>query len=61
MSQGYPTLPEVEDADARQLVWWVRYLPSPTDENRPTLIRIIERRNALPEAERVAASKAVGW
>lgn len=58
---AYPTMEQVEAASAVELVGWLRFLPSPTDEQRPVLERIIERRNALPADERVAASKAVGW
>lgn len=59
---GYPTLEEVEGADVRQLLAWTRGLPSPDDEHRPILGRILMRlrdeRAKDPDAY-VAASKSL--
>lgn len=57
---GYPTEEQVEAADAVDLQRWLRYLPSPTDAERPVMDRIIACWQVLPRDERVAASKAVG-
>lgn len=61
MSAIYPTMEQVEEASAVDIVRWLRHLPSPDDEHRPILDRIIERNRALTDEERVAASKTVGW
>lgn len=58
---GYPTPDQVESASAEALQRWVRYLPSPTDEQRPTMERILARYSELDADARVAASKRVGW
>jgi hypothetical protein len=57
----YPTMDEVERADAVSLTRWVRYLPSPTDAQRDIMDRIIARRQALSDGDKIAASKEVGW
>ena len=62
--QGYPTMEDVEVADQTQLMRWVRYLPSPNDDNRPILVRILERQAELCESDpagHTQASKDVGW
>ena len=62
--QGYPSLADVEQADQTQLIRWVRYLPSPDDDNRPILERILERQAKLREGDQagyIQASKDVGW
>ncbi|MDQ1584537.1 MAG: hypothetical protein QOF36_2591 [Microbacteriaceae bacterium] len=59
---AYPTAEQVEAADVRQLLGWVRGLPSPDDEHRPLLDRIIERMQALREQDPsayVSASKSL--
>lgn len=61
---GYPTLAQVEEAGQAELIRWTRYLPSPSDADRPTLERILERLRTVREEDpdgHVAASKAVGW
>lgn len=64
MSPDYPTLEQVEAASLEQLTQWQRFLSSPTDENRPTLERIMARHAELRAADpaaAIAASKSVGW
>ena len=60
---AYPTMEQVEAADIVALTSWVRRLPSPDDDDRPVLERIMARYHAAkisnPSAA-VAASKAVG-
>lgn len=59
---GYPTAEQVEAADVRQLLGWTRGLPSPDDESRPTLDRILVRLAAEREKDNgayVAASKSL--
>lgn len=61
---GWPTMAEVEQADVRQLLGWNRFLPSPTDEERPAATRAFERLGELQEADPAAftaASKDLGW
>lgn len=62
MTATWPTPAEVEAADMRQLLAWVRYLPSPGDVDRPVLDRIVvrlrEKRVADP-AGYTAASKSL--
>lgn len=58
---SYPTLEAVDQADAVQIVGWYRFLPSPTDDKRPIMDRIVERFQALDPEERTRASKQVGW
>lgn len=58
---SYPTLEQVDEADAVTIVGWYRFLPSPTDDKRPIMDRIVARFQALPQEERTAASKQVGW
>ena len=57
---NYPTMAEVEAATRYQLLRWTRYLPSPDDEHRPILERIMARQKETggitPEL-----SKKVGW
>lgn len=60
----YPTSDEIERAGLETLVVWNRYLPSPTDEQRPILERIVARYRDLAEqdpAAAVRASRRVGW
>ena len=56
----YPTMAQVESADRVQLLRWTRFLPSPSDEKRKVLNRILARQQATggitPEI-----SKQVGW
>jgi hypothetical protein len=56
----YPTMDQVNLASRVQICTWYRFLPSPDDEHRPILERIIERFKELggftPEI-----SKRVGW
>jgi hypothetical protein len=62
VSQGYPSPEHVEAADVRSLLGWVRGLPSPTDENRPLLDRILVRLREEREKDNgayVAASKSL--
>lgn len=64
MSRGYPTMEQVEAAGQGALMSWSRFLPSPTDENRPVLDRILARQAELREENPggyVAASKSAGW
>lgn len=59
---GYPTMDEVEGADLRQLLAWTRGLPSPDDEHRPILERILKRLGEEREKDPggyVAASKSL--
>lgn len=58
---NYPTIEQVDAASAEDVVRWVRFLPSPNDEQRPIMDRIVKRNRELPDEERVKASKAVGW
>lgn len=62
MNQGYPSAAQVEHADVRQLLGWTRGLPSPIDENRPLLDRIVIRLGEEREKDNgayVAASKSL--
>lgn len=64
MTRRWPTLEEVEAADVRQLLSWNRFLPSPTDEERPAADRVFKRLGELKAADPaafVAASKDLGW
>lgn len=59
---GYPTMEQVENADVRALLGWTRGLPSPDDEHRPILERILERlaeKRAEDPGAYVAASKSL--
>ena len=57
---AYPTVEAVEDATPRQLIVWLRFLPSPTDEQRPAMDLIVNRWQALDQTTRTTASKSVG-
>lgn len=64
MSQSYPTMDQVEKAEIFSLTTWIRFLPSPSDENRPVMERIVERFREIKRADPgavVAASKEVDW
>jgi hypothetical protein len=57
---GYPTMEEVEAAGVFDLLRWTRSLPSPDDEHRPILERILFRlgeERAKDNDAYVAASK----
>lgn len=58
---GYPTLEQVGNADVYNITRWLRFLPSPVDEDRPVMDAIIAKRGTFTDAERVRASKDVGW
>lgn len=64
MSQGYPTRRQVEVAGLIGLTGWLRWLPSPNDENREIMDLIVRRHGELKAADPAAAvhaSKVVGW
>jgi hypothetical protein len=58
---SYPTMEQVKTASAFSVTYWIRHLPSPTDEQRPIMEAIIERRSEFTDEERIRASKDVGW
>lgn len=60
---GYPSAGQIEAAGLDSLIWWMRFLPSPSDDDRPKMERILERAADLrgrDGAGWVAASKRVG-
>jgi hypothetical protein len=57
---GYPTVAQVDAAGVFDLLRWTRTLPSPDDEHRPVLERILKRLGEEREKDNdayVAASK----
>lgn len=63
MHAAYPSPQAIEAAGMQQLLSWQRFLPSPNDEQRPRLERIMARLAAMREQDPdgyVKASKAVG-
>jgi hypothetical protein len=57
----YPALDEVKEASPTDIVRWVRFLPSPTDAQRPIAAAIHHAYSLIPTADLTLASKAVGW
>lgn len=61
---SYPTLNEVQNGGPIELQRWMRFLPSPTDEQRSIMELIVDRYLEMKQKDpgaMVTASKAVGF
>lgn len=57
---AWPTMEQVEAADAEQLLRWNRFLPTPPDDERLAIInRVFERMCA--ERDRIVAEDPHAW